>query len=52
MGTLFNKYNTKYVLISPGLTRFLQPLDVGINKDIKIYMRNADTNICIINGNK
>ncbi len=43
MGTLFNKYNAKYVLITLHLTRFLQPLDVGINKDIKIYMRNADT---------
>ena len=52
MGTLFNKYNAKYVLIPPGLTRFLQPLGVGINKDIKIYMRNADTNIPIRNGNK
>ena len=44
MGTLFNKYNAKYVLITLHLTRFLL-LDVGINKDIKIYMRNADTNI-------
>ena len=52
MSTLFNKYNAIYVLIPPGLTRFLQPLDIGINNDIKIYMRNADTNIRIRNGNK
>lgn len=39
------------MLIPPGLTQFLQPLDVGINKDIKKFMRAADTNLRIKNKN-
>lgn len=47
----FDRHNAKYVLIPPGLTQFLQPLDVGINKDIKKFMRAADTNLRIKNKN-
>ena len=34
-----------------GLTQFLQPLDVGVNKEIKQFMRAADTNLRIKNNN-
>ena len=43
----FDKHNAKYVLIPPGLTQFLQPLDVSNNKDIKKFMRAAGTNLRI-----
>ena len=39
------------MLITTKLTQFLQPLDVGINKDIKKLMRDADTNLRIKNKN-
>ncbi len=39
------------MLIPPGLTQFLQPLDAGINKDIKKFMRAVDTNLRIKNKN-
>ena len=39
------------MLITTKLTQFLQPLDVGINKDIKKLMRAADTNLRIKNKN-
>jgi len=47
----FDRHNAKYLLIPPGLTQFLQPLDVGINKDIQKFMRAADTNLRIRNKN-
>ena len=47
----FDRYNAKYVLIPQVLTQFLQPLDVGINKDFKKFMRTADTNLRIKHKN-
>ena len=35
----FDRHNAKFVLIPAGLTQFLQPLDVGVNKEIKQFMR-------------
>lgn len=38
------------MLIQPGLTQFLQTLDVGVYKEIKQFMRAADTNLIIKNN--
>lgn len=37
---LFNKYDSNYVLIPPGLTSVLQPLDTHINKTFKYNVKN------------
>ena len=34
-----------------GLTQFLQPLDVGVNKEIKQFMKAEDTNLRIKSNN-
>ena len=31
----FKKYNEEYILIPPGLTRYVQPLDVCLNASLK-----------------
>ena len=49
-----NLKKTIYSLIPPGMTRFLQPLDIGVNKPFKYHMKDeylkyiADS----FNGNK
>jgi hypothetical protein len=35
---LFNQNNSKYALIPAGMTKFLQSLDLSINKPFKNYM--------------
>ena len=44
-----NKKKQKYVLIPPGMTRVLQPLDVSINGPFKRYMKNLYIDECIRN---
>ena len=51
---LVNKFkanNSTYLLIPPGLTRYIQPLDVVVNKPIKTKIYNWDTNFRINNLN-
>lgn len=42
---IFKRYNSNYVLISPGLTSVLLPLDTHINKIFNIILKKN-----IING--
>ena len=44
-----NKKKQKYILIPPGMTRVLQPLDVSINGPFKQYMKNLYIDECIRN---
>ena len=40
----FKKYNASYLLIPPGLTRFIQSLDVSINAPFKKLLHHWDSN--------
>jgi len=46
---LFNKFGSNYVLIPPGLTSVLQPLDTHINKTFKYNVKNEYHNWLIKN---
>ena len=50
---LFAENKSKYVLIPPGATRYLQPLDIAINKPFKDDMRKKYNEFAIkYGGNK
>lgn len=39
MSNYFSVNNAKYILIPTGLTSSLQSLEVGINKEMKVFMK-------------
>ena len=41
---LFEKYNSKYLLIPKGCTSYCQPLDKSINKPFKDHLRSEYNN--------
>ena len=49
---IFKKYNSYFILIPPGLTRFIQPLDVSINGPFKKAMHHWDIDFRIQNKNE
>lgn len=49
---LFVENKSNYVLIPPGATRYLQPLDVSINKPLKDNMRKMYAEFVIKYGGK
>ena len=44
---LFDEHNSSYILIPPGLTRFIQPLDISINGSLKKDLKTWDTKLRI-----
>lgn len=48
---LFEKFNSKYSLIPPGQTSYIQPLDVSINKPFKSAIYKMYTEFQINNNN-
>ena len=48
----FEKFNSNYILIPPGLTRFSRPLDVSINAQFKKYLHHWYIIFLIDNENK
>jgi len=49
---IFKKYNSYFILIPPGLTRFIQPLDVSIKGPFKKAMHHWDIDFRIQNKNE
>ena len=52
LNSLFKKYDSHYLLIPRRLTRYLQPLDVAINKSFKQAMKKSDCEFRINYENK
>ena len=48
---IFKKHKSYYILIPPGLTRFIQPLDVSINGPFKRAIHHWDIDFRIKNKN-
>ena len=48
---LFENHNSKFVLVPPGQTGYLQPLDTAINKSIKQFVKQEDTLFRVKTGN-
>ena len=49
---VFKKNNSFFILIPPGLTRFIQPLDISINGPFKRAMHHWDIDFRIQNKKK
>ena len=51
LSNYFSVNNSKYILIPTRLTSSLQPLIMGINKEIKVFMKQCDSQLRINNNN-
>lgn len=51
LSTIFEKYKNLDILIPPGLTHYLQPLDVAVNKPFKNSMKSSDCEFRLKNNN-
>jgi hypothetical protein len=40
ISNIYEKYDSKFILILPGLTYVLQPLDIHVNKSFKANVRS------------
>ena len=52
LSKLFKDNNSSFILIPPGLTRYIQPLDVSINGPLKKKLIHWDTDFRIDSMNK
>ena len=48
----FQKYNADFILIPPGLTRYVQPLDVCVNAPFKKKLQHWNIDFAIDNKNE